>query len=113
MGVNYSALEKTARRLIKENGRSMVIRTLVKSGPAHNPVITPSDESIIGVMTEFKNHERDDSVQRGDKKVIVASGFEINTTMRLVDDSLEYSIIDVLTIKPGTKVIIYILQARI
>lgn len=113
MGVNYQSLESTARRLIKENGRAMVVRELIKSGPAHNPVITPDDKPAVGVMTEFDAHERDDSFTNEDKKVLIGAVFDIDKTMKLVDEGLAYSIVNVRKIKPGSVTVLYILQVRL
>lgn len=112
MAVNYVSLEATARRLIKENGRAMVVRELIKSGPAHNPVITPNDKAALGVMTEFDANERDDSFTNEDIKVLLAANIEVTKTMKLVDEGLEYTIVNARKVKPGNTTVIYILQVR-
>ena len=101
-----------ATKLISKNGRPMALRTLTTSGTVYDPTVTAVDIAIVGVMTNYKLSDIRDTVQVGDKMVIVDSSVVPTPDMRLVDSGTEYEIIDVIEIKPGTESIMFKLQVR-
>ncbi len=103
-----------ATEMINENGRAMALRTLAKSGDDWNPTLTPSDAAIVGAEVDYRTNEVDgDLVKKNDKKIYIDSSVEPNTDMRLIDDSNDYSIISVMTKKPGMLTTHYVLQVRL
>lgn len=113
MAVDYTSLASTASRLIIENGRTVKLRAMVPSGPAWNPSFTASDTDVKAVFTRYSTREIDGLViQATDIKVLLSSSVVPDATMRLVDGSIDYSIVDVVEIKPGPVSVLYIVQAR-
>ena len=68
---------------------------------------------IVGVQTKFSSHEIDgDRVRVQDKKILLASVVKPTTDMRLLDEGVNSSIINIDTTKPGLTTVIYELQVR-
>lgn len=113
MAVDYTALANTASRLIRENGRTVKLRGLTPSGPAWNPSFSNADTDVKAFFTRYSAREIDGLViQATDIKILLSSSVAPDVTMRLVDGSIDYSIIDVVEIKPGPTSVLYIVQAR-
>lgn len=85
-----------------------------ESGEPWDPVITDQAQRIVGVQTKFGANEIDgDLIKSTDKRILLDSSIKPDVSMRLRDEGVDYSIISVETIAPGTQVIIYKLQVRV
>ena len=102
-----------ATEMIGENGRSMLLRTFTQSGDPWSPSLTPVDTPIIGLQTGWTRSDRDQFlIETGDIKIMIDSSVEPSTAGRIVDGSVDYSIIDFVTVAPGEQTIFYKVQAR-
>ena len=102
-----------ATEMIGENGRSMLLRTFTQSGDPWSPSLTPVDTPIIGLQTGWTRSDRDQFlIETGDIKIMIDSSVEPSTAGRIVDGSVDYSIIDFVTVAPGEQAILYKVQAR-
>ena len=102
-----------ATEMIGENGRTMLLRTFTQSGDPWSPSLTPVDTPIIGLQTGWTRSDRDQFlIETGDIKILIDSSVEPSTAGRIVDGSVDYSIIDFVTVAPGEQTIFYKVQAR-
>ncbi len=109
----YSDMAQLAIDMIGDFGRSMTLREYAESGDPYDPVRTPSDTSIIGVVTNFKAMDIDGTlIQKGDKQIFVDAENVPTIAMDVVDNSTVYHIISVDEVKPGDTKILYKIQAR-
>lgn len=101
------------KKLVDKHGRGMIRRRFVTSGPSYDQTKTPVDSPITGIAFDFETDEIDGTViQKKDKMIIVASENEIKKEDKIVDDGIEYYILDLEQVKPGTDVMMYIIQGR-
>ena len=109
----HTRFAETAARLIDRHGRSMQLLTDSQSGDPWDPVLTQSAQDIVGVQTQYEAHEIDgELIRREDKRFLLDATVTPDTAMRLRDDGVDYSIINIDKIQPGTTSIIYKLQVR-
>lgn len=102
-----------ATEMIGENGRPMLLRTFTQSGDPWSPTQTPVDTPIIGLQTGWTRADRDQFlIETGDIGILIDSSVEPSTAGRIVDDGVDYSIIDFATVAPGEQAIFYKVQAR-
>lgn len=102
-----------ATEMIGENGRSMLLRTFTQSGDPWSPSLTPVDTPVMGLQTGWTRSDRDQFlIETGDIKIMIDSSVEPSTAGRIVDGSVDYSIIDFATVAPGEQTIFYKVQAR-
>ena len=102
-----------ATEMIGENGRSMLLRTFTQSGDPWSPSLTPVDIPIVGLQTGWTRSDRDQFlIEIGDIGILIDSSVEPSTAGRIVDDGVDYSIIDFATVAPGEQAIFYKVQAR-
>ena len=102
-----------ATEMIGEHGRSMLLRTFTQSGDPWSPSLTPVDTPIIGLQTGWTRSDRDQFlIETGDIKIMIDSSVEPSTAGRIVDNGIDYSIIDFVTVAPGEQAILYKVQAR-
>ena len=114
MAYDYSRMVSTATRLISKYGRSMTLRSTTETGDPWNPTQTNSDTAITGTVVDYKSSEIDgDAIQTNDKRILIDSTAVPTLQDKVVDGSVEYSIIDIREIKPGSTVVLYDLQVRI
>ena len=110
---NYASLAATAERLIRENGREMTLRSETASGDAWNPTLSVSDSTVVGVVTKFSAFEvANGLVEAQDKKILFAATVPLTNAKRIIDGGVEYSIINVETVKPGYTAVLYKAQVR-
>lgn len=99
--------------LIDRIGRDVEIRTIVDSGTPYNATQTPSDDPARAAIIGFKAHETDGSIiQAQDKKAYISSTESITKKDKIVDQTIEYQIIDLRTVQPGDEKFLYIAQLR-
>ena len=105
--------QELATAAISEHGRSMLLRTFTQSGDPWSPSLTPVDTPIIGLQTGWTRSDRDQFlIETGDIKILIDSNVEPSTAGRIVDNNVDYSIIDFATVAPGEQAILYKVQAR-
>ncbi|MCP5006168.1 MAG: hypothetical protein GY941_19840 [Planctomycetes bacterium] len=103
-----------ATRLIAKHGRVIIIRVKTEDDPNDwQTTSTSVDHSVIGVQTQFKTADIDGEMIRSkDKRFLIDGVVEINESMTLIEDGLEYDIINAELVQPGTRSILYKVQAR-
>lgn len=105
--------KELAAEMIGEHGRGMMLRTFTQSGDPWSPAQTPVDVNIIALQTDWTRSDRDQFlIESGDIKILVDSSVEPSTAGRIVDNGIDYSIINVVTLAPGEQTIYYKVQAR-
>ena len=128
----FLSLSDTAKRLINSYGREMSLITITNSfgypsesltpseglspsgGTSYNPKQTETTEGIYGVETKFDNNDRNDwLIESKDVAILLDSTVEPKPSMRLQDNGVDYSIVNVKRVKPADKAIIYKLQVRL
>ena len=103
-----------ATELISENGRTLQLLTDAKSGDRFEPTIVTTSEDVIGVNTQFNRTERvSDMYVEGDLIFLIDAQVIPDAAQRLRDGTIEYSIVDIIEIKPGETTILYKIHARI
>lgn len=113
MAIDYNKALANARRLIRENGRDVTIRTFTASGDEWNPVQVPSDVVIRAVQTRFNEEEIDGKlIQASDKLYLIAGIVDVSLAQRLIDGA-DYEVVRVETVKPGPVVVLYKVQVRL
>lgn len=114
MAVQHGNFVKSARRGIAKNGRSITIRSFVKSGDAYNPTLTPTDTTVIGLFSKIDIFKiRDGSlVKATDQEVLIDADFTIDEKMKVVDGGKVYEIVDINPLKLGETLIMYTLIIR-
>ena len=114
MGDVYTRAAATAIRLIAKYGRSLTLKSEALSGAsAWSPTVTSTSTTVIGVVVDYRQSDIDGTlILSGDKKIIISSSVVPTAAGRIADGSLEYSIIDVKEIKPGSTAVLYVIQAR-
>jgi transketolase C-terminal domain/subunit len=96
---------------IADKGRTVTLRTETNSGTGYDPTISNSDASIKAVITKFTASEIDGTlIQANDKRLITTT--EITAQQLIIDDGIEYEVINVDEIKPGDTAILYKAQIR-
>lgn len=102
-----------ATEMIGENGRPMLLRTFAQSGDPWSPTQAPVDTDVVGLQTGWTRSDRDQFlIETGDIKIMIDSSVEPSTAGRIVDNGVDYSIIDFATVAPGEQAILYKVQAR-
>ena len=105
--------QELATAAISEHGRSMLLRTFTQSGDPWSPSLTPVDTPVMGLQTGWARSDRDQFlIETGDIKILIDSNVEPSTAGRIVDNGIDYSIIDFVTVAPGEQAILYKVQAR-
>lgn len=102
------------QRIIDRIGRDMKHRTFTKVGPAYNPILTPVDVTVRAVAFDFAADEVDGTIiQQYDKVIWVAANtLTISRTDKIVDGTIEYSIVTLDEVKPGDANLFYIIHGR-
>ena len=105
--------QELATEAISEHGRSMLLRTFTQSGDPWSPTQAPVDTDVVGLQTGWTRSDRDQFlIETGDIKIMIDSSVEPSTAGRIVDNGIDYSIIDFVTVAPGEQTIFYKVQAR-
>lgn len=114
MAIDYNRALATAKRLIRDNGRDVVLRTMQQSGDEWAPVLVPVDVTVRAVQTEFEADEIDGTlIQYCDKLYLIAGGADISLAQRLVDGTADYEVVRIMTVKPGPLTVLYKVQVRL
>lgn len=102
------------QRLIDQGGRDLTLRTIAKSGSFFDPTNTPTDTTVRGMVFDYEVGELDGSViQRQDKEILISTiGTVINKDDTIVDNGVEYNIINLEEAQPGPDKLVYIIQGR-
>jgi hypothetical protein len=120
MGINYTALQSTASRLLQDNGQAITFsyKTGEVINPATGTVTTPaSDETVdgFGVAVNYKNAEIDgQTVLESDLKLLannLATAPEVNWKVAVNGET--WRVMQVMPINPAGTNVMYILQIRI
>jgi len=109
---DYSNLASTSVRLINKFGKSILKRTITNSGDEWNPTQVNVDTSIDGVVTAYGLNEIDGTlIKSTDKKLLTTS--LIDTSDKIVDGAIIYSVVSVSTVEPSTTALLYKIQLRV
>lgn len=115
----YPGLQSTAARLLADKGRQMTLRK--RTPGTYNPstasaALTTADTAVTGGVFDYAALLIDGtSIQRGDKKVVLAAqglAVEPDTGDLLLIGGVEFNVISVQPVAPAGVVVIYILQVR-
>ncbi len=99
---------KLATRLIKKNGRQLSIVSIGLAGTAWDPTPAETITTVIGVQTNFNVADVDGNlVQETDKQYLINSAIMINAEMRIRDNGVDYSIVNINEIMPGETLVMY------
>jgi hypothetical protein len=114
MPFDYSGLANSAKNMIANFGAPATLRKTVNSGPAYNPTQSVLDYPCTVVMSAYSARETDGTlILARDRKAIVADlTDEPLAADTLVVTGIEYEIINVRTIKPGSTAVLWEIQAR-
>jgi len=113
VGDFYSNMANTAKVMIAKFGKTMVLRTVVRSGTEWSPTQTDTDTEITGVVTLYKTSEIDGTViKQNDKQVLLDSTVAPVKDGKIVDGSDVYQIVDFETLSPASTVVLYKVQVR-
>lgn len=101
-------------RVIDRVGRDLTHRAFVKTGPAYNPVLTPVNVTVRGVVFDFAANEIDGSIiQQYDKQIWVSvTAISISRADKIIDGTTEYSIVSMEEVRPGDATLFYIIHGR-
>ena len=120
MGINYTALESTAARLLRDNGQAITFsyETGEVINPATGVVTTPSSETTVdgfGVATNYKNAEIDgQSVLASDLKLLASNiATEPEANWKVTVNGKTWRVMQVNPINPAGTNVMYICQIRI
>lgn len=120
MGVNYTALEATATRLLRDNGQAITFtyETGEVIDPATGVVTTPASESTVdgfGVATNYKNAEIDgQSVLASDLKLLASNvATEPKPNWKVGVNGETWRVMQVMPVNPAGTNVMYICQIRI
>lgn len=114
---DYSRLAATVERLLKRFGVAGQLERPTWTGPKHSPVPGPPlGFPAIFVVGNFSNREIDGTrILQTDKKVIIAPSIAITPQLSDLLNEGEpgrLKLMDVKTIRPATRTLAYIAQAR-
>lgn len=110
---DFAKLATTAQKLIRANGRNVTLRSFSSSGDAWNPTQSQTDVTVKAVFSRYSSFETDGVLIRADDvKVLIEASAAPTLSQRIIDGSIDYSIVNVQTVKPGDVAMLYIVQAR-
>lgn len=99
--------------LISRIGRPVTVRTFVNSGSNFDPVHTPTDTPATAAVFDFEASEVDGSIiQANDKDINLSSTVPVDLQSVIIDNGIEYTLINVEEVGPGGDVLMYIAQGR-
>lgn len=110
---DFAKLATTAQKLIRANGRNVTLRSFASAGDPWNPTQTTTDMTVKAVFSRYSSFETDGELIRADDvKVLIEAAAAPSLSQRIIDGSVDYSIVNVRTVKPGDVAMLYIAQAR-
>ncbi len=99
--------------LVSRLGRAVTVRTFVNSGSDFDPTRTPTDTPATAAVFDFDASEVDGSIiQANDKEFVLSSTVAIDKQAVIIDNSIEYTLINIEEVGPGGDVLMYIAQGR-
>jgi len=108
---DYESVTATAKSLIDEFGREITLKVVTNSGTEWNPTQSEVVSTITAVFTNFSKNEIDNVlILATDKKLL--SYEEISLTDFILDDGIDYKVMNVDTIQTGDIKIIFKAQLR-
>ncbi|MAX61555.1 MAG: hypothetical protein CMK46_06965 [Porticoccus sp.] len=116
MSAFYDRLNATAQRLISTYGKAATVVRLVKTGPAHAPVITDDPYPCQIVEAGYKLSLISETlIQVGDKMGLISTTIAIvpDTKDKIVIDGARYNFAEVMPLNPGGTVLLYEFLARV
>ena len=100
--------------MVNKYGRSGYLVSIVKSGVDYDPTITEVETEIKILESRFFTNEIDGSlIKLDDKRFLIAGSIIPSIDMKIKDGGKKYSIISIIETKPGNKLIISKIQARL
>ena len=110
----YDKALSTAEKMINKYGRTSYLVSITKSGVDYDPVITETEVEIKLLESRFSVNEIDGTlIKTDDKKFLIAGSVAPTIEMKIKDNGKSYSIINILETKPGNKLILSKIQARL
>lgn len=125
--VDFTSLRATAERLISENGRDVTLVKRLRTAddvakPWRGPPVGP-DLTIVAkaVFVEFEEEDFDSTlVRRGDKRALISAkvveALDATTMLEefdtVLDNTVEWKVVNVVVIEPGTSRVLYDVQLR-
>ena len=101
------------KSLVDRLGRDVTLRSYSATGPAYDPVLTPSDQPIKAAVFDYNADEVDGSIiQSSDKEFVIASTVAITKQMKIIDRTKEYNIENLEEVEPGNELLMFIAQGR-
>lgn len=108
-----AAFQGNIESLVSRLGRAVTVRTNVNTGTKFDPVITPTDAAATAAVFDFDASETDGSIiQENDKEFVLSSTVPVTKQNKIVDGSIEYAIVNLEELSPGSDVLMYIVQGR-
>jgi hypothetical protein len=99
--------------LIDREGRPVTVRAFVNSGSNFDPTRTPTDTPATAAVFDFEASEVDGSIiQANDKDINLSSTVPVDLQSVIIDNGIEYTLINVEEVGPGGDVLMYIAQGR-
>lgn len=102
-----------ATRLIAKNGRAVQLISYTNSGKNYDPVYVENPTNAMAVQTLFSASDADIwRIETHDKAFLLDAAINLSVGMRLRDNGMDYSIVDMQIIQPGETVCLYKVQVR-
>lgn len=102
--------------ILNDLGKTLTLRSVtegsynVNTGGVTN---TTSDTSVIGMLLNYKDLQRDgDIIQQGDSKIVIKTGTAPDIQDIILDGSVQYRVISVRQIEESGNDVVYICQVR-
>lgn len=101
------------KSLISRLGREVTYRVYVNTGTDYNPTRTPVDTTVTAAIFNYNQTERGDGIiQSGDRKIAIASDTVISKEGTIIDDGVEYRLVNLEEVGPQSEVLMYVAQGR-
>lgn len=112
----YARLQQVADRLIKKFGQQGTVTRMVQSGPAYDPVLTPTDYPCRLVVMEYEDRAVDGTLIRRTDKLIYVATQGLSITLDRADTisagGQTFAVENVRQINPAGLVVYYEVQGR-
>ena len=110
----YDKASVTAEKMINKYGRTSYLVSITKSGLDYDPIVTETEIEIKLLESRFSVNEIDGTlIKTDDKKLLIAGNVAPTIEMKIKDSGKKYSIINIIETKPGDKLILSKIQARL
>ena len=107
-GFNYARSKSTADRLLERFGRQAEMLAIKTSGSSFDPIETEVKEPVIIVQLEFTEKDTDFvKVKKSDIKLLIEADANLKEFQKIIDDGIEYEIVDYTPVRPGPVRILY------